>query len=72
MGYGNPLFDGDEPLTPPNPKQRILSMRLWFHGLHPRTPGDGTTLPDRHDEEHGDFGGAQGRRDEEQQEDLRD
>ena len=71
MGYGNPLFDGDEPLAPPDPKQRIISMRLWFHGLRPRTSVEEGNSPDRHDEVHGGRSNARSQRVEEQQEDLR-
>ena len=53
MGYGNPLFDGDEPLPPrkrahPN---RLLSMRLWLGAVLAGTLGEGSGLPDRHEDE---------------------
>ena len=51
MGYGNPLFDGDQPLPPRHPRQRILSMRLWLGAVLAGTLGEGTGLPDRHDDE---------------------
>jgi hypothetical protein len=51
MGYGNPLFDGDEPLPAANPRQRIVSMRVWLGGLVAGTLGEGTGLPDRHHDE---------------------
>ena len=53
MGYGNPLFDGDEPL--PSPRPRIVSVRLWLGALLAGTLGEGTGLPDRHDDQ--DCGG---------------
>jgi hypothetical protein len=64
MGYGNPLFDGDEPLPSPNAAQRIVSMRLLFRGLRPRTGNevacvadrdeDGTGVQCQRSEDHGD------------------
>jgi hypothetical protein len=51
MGYGNPLFDGDQPLPPARPKQRIVSMRLWLGALLAGSLGEGACLPDRHDDE---------------------
>jgi hypothetical protein len=71
MGYGNPLFDGDEPLAPPHPKQRIISMRLLFRGLHARGPGQITALPDPLDDEHAGPGTARGQRTREPGEDRR-
>ena len=62
MGYGNPLFDGDEPLPPLDPKQRIVSMHLLFRGLRARIPDERAGLPDRHDDENGGRGGAQDQR----------
>ena len=51
MGYGNSLFDGDEPLPADNPKQRVVSMRVWLSALLAGTLGEGTGLPDRHDDQ---------------------
>ncbi len=55
MGYGNPLFDGDQPLPPRNPRpavrQKILSMRLWLGAVLAGTLGEGSGLPDRHEDE---------------------
>lgn len=47
MGYGNPLFDGDQPLPPRNAKPRILSMRLWLGAVLAGTLGHGNALADR-------------------------
>lgn len=51
MGYGNPLFDGDQPLPEKTPKQRVVSMRLWLGAVLAGTLGEGAGLPDRHDDE---------------------
>jgi hypothetical protein len=67
MGYGNPLFDGDEPL-PTTSSQRMLSMRLFFHGLRSRTPDEETGLSDGHHGQAGDRDGSQGRRSDPQRE----
>jgi hypothetical protein len=67
MGYGNPLFDGDEPL-PPSSKQRLLSMRLFSHGLRPRTPEQEPALPVRDHDPDGDRGGSNSQRSEPQDE----
>jgi hypothetical protein len=67
MGYGNPLFDGDEPL-PADSRRRVLSMRLFFHGLRPRTPDHETGLSDSRHDRAGDRDGSQGRRSEPQEE----
>ena len=64
MGYGNPLFDGDEPLTTQDARQRIVSMRLTFHGWRPKFSGERAGSVD-HDDEHGG-GDAQGQRSQEQ------
>jgi hypothetical protein len=53
MGYGNPLFDGDEPLAA-NSRQRVLSMRLFFHGLRPRTKDEGSGLQGRDRDQDGE------------------
>ena len=45
-----------------NPRQRILSMRLWLGALLARTPGEGTGLPDRHHDENRGGRGAEGQR----------
>ncbi len=50
MGYGNPMFDGDEPL--PQAQQRIISMRVWLSALRAGTLGEGAGLPDRHHDDH--------------------
>lgn len=71
MGYGNPLFDGDEPLAPPHPRQRIISMRLLFRGLQARTPGEITALPDHLDDAHGGLGTTQRQRSQETGKDQR-
>jgi hypothetical protein len=47
MGYGNPLFDGDQPLPSRNRKPRILSMRLWLGAVLAGTLGHGTAMADR-------------------------
>jgi hypothetical protein len=56
MGYGNPIFDGDEPLPAQDSRQRMVSMRLWRSGLLARTSDEEMSLPDRHADE--DRGGA--------------
>jgi hypothetical protein len=71
MGYGNPLFDGDEPLPPLDPQQRIVSMRLLFRGLRARTPGERAGLADRHDDENGGPDGTRNLRAQDQGEDQR-
>jgi hypothetical protein len=50
MGYGNPLFDGDEPLPAPDAAQRIVSMRLLFRGLRARVGDPGARAADGHDD----------------------
>lgn len=59
MGYGNPLFDGDQPLPPRKSAQpnRILSMRLWLGAVLAGTLGSGSALPDRHADEDRSNGG---------------
>lgn len=47
MGYGNPLFDGDQPLPPRHSRPRILSMRLWLGAVLAGTLGHGPAMADR-------------------------
>lgn len=51
MGYGNPLFDGDVPLTPEKPRRRSASMRVWLGALLAGSLGEASSLPDRHQDE---------------------
>ncbi len=50
MGYGNPLFDGDQPLPPARPRPRILSMRLWLGAVLAGTLGNGSALAQQEEE----------------------
>ena len=67
MGYGNSLFDGDEPLPPANQKQRgsmgtglksvPIRLRVWLGAALAGAAGEGSGLPDRH---HDQDGGGRG------------
>ena len=63
MGYGNPLFDGDEPLPAQDPKQRIVSLRLWRGRLLAGSRSEGAALPNGNQDEDGSGRGpeSQGR-----------
>ena len=54
MGYGNPLFDGDEPLPAQDPRQRIVSMRLWPGAARGAGPGEAAYSADRRENENAD------------------
>lgn len=51
MGYGNPLFDGDQPLPRNRPRRRVLSLRLWLSAILAGTLGDGAAFQAHDDEE---------------------
>jgi hypothetical protein len=52
MGYGNPLFDGDEPL-PTTHRPRVLPARLWLGAVLAGILGDGAALRALGDEDRG-------------------
>jgi len=54
MGYGNPLFDGDEPLPAQDPRPRIVSMRLWLGTARVADPGEAAHSADRLKNENAD------------------
>lgn len=58
MGYGNQIFDGDEPLPASEPEQRILSMRLWRRPLFPVSRAKPADIPERDRDEDGGGRGA--------------